>query len=112
MNQTTAPPPTVDRSADERTALGGRATRVMARARLQSELRSIVFDLLGCPGRDELPPAVAAWVDDAADTAVAAVCDPSLRELIHAVDVAVADAPRDVVHRLSIAAMRRDAGFA
>ncbi|MEO8246141.1 MAG: hypothetical protein ABI622_03385 [Chloroflexota bacterium] len=88
-----------------------RATRVMARGRLQDELRAIVLDMLGPCEPDELPAAVAAWVDGATDRAVSAVCDRSVEALVEALESAVAGAPRDVLVRLDQAAARHDAGL-
>lgn len=92
--------------------LDRRATSVMARARLRSELRSIALDLLGRCEPDELPADAAAWVENATETAVSAVCDRSIRALIQALETTVASAPRDVLHRLDESAIRRDLGIA
>jgi len=86
------------------------ATRVMARARLRSELRSIVLDILGPCEPGELPEALAGWLEDAADVAVSAVCDASLRGLLESVAASVAEAPPSVVARLAQEGIRHDAG--
>lgn len=92
--------------------LDRRATRARARARLHAELRSIVLDLLGPCEPDELSAEAAAWVENAAAIAVSAVGDRSMRALIESLEATVAQAPRDVIHRLDEAAVRHDAGIA
>lgn len=91
--------------------LDRRAARVMARARLHSELRSISLDLLGPWEPDELPDEMAAWVENAAATAASAVCDRSLNALIQVLETAVTGAPPDVLLRLDDAAVRHDSGI-
>lgn len=91
--------------------LDRRATRVMARARLHDELRSIALDLLGPCRPGELPVGVADWIDDATETAASMVSDTSLRALMQTLDTMVARAPREVVDRLDQAALRRDSGL-
>ena len=82
----------------------------MASARLRFELRSIVFDVLGLGEPRELPQEVAAWVDDAAEAAVSAVCDTSVRGLMASIDASIAAAPPAIVARLAQSAIRRDVG--
>ena len=91
-------------------ALASRVGRVGARCRLAIELRSITIDLLGACVVDDLPPEVAAWVEETTGDVVSTVCDRSLRALIERLDSLLAGAPPDVADRLYEAAARRDAG--
>lgn len=85
--------------------------RVRARARLEMELRSIAYDLLGPPQSEELPVACATWIEAATADVVEAVCDSSLRQLTVALDRELSAAPAGIIDRLAGAASRRDAGI-
>jgi hypothetical protein len=98
----------IARAAPNRRA---RRATVMARARLRSDLRSIVFDVLGLCDAVELPAETAAWVDNLAEIAVTAVCDSSMNALLESIDAALAEAPPSVVARLAQASTRHDAGI-
>jgi hypothetical protein len=89
----------------------GRVRRVGADYRLEGELRLIAIDLLGVARADELPLAMASWVQTATGAAVAAVRDATLAALVEAIDAQLASAPADVVRRLGDAASRHDAGI-
>ena len=91
--------------------LDRRATAVMARGRLRSELRSIVLDVLGLSEPGELPAEMAAYVEGATEAAVSAVCDTSMSALLESVQTTIAEAPSSVVARLEQAAVRHDSGF-
>ncbi len=91
--------------------LDRRTIRDMARARLYSELRLIVLDLLGPYDPDELPVEMSAWVERAAARAASAVCDGSMSALIRSLESTLAGAPADIVHRLDQAAVRHDVGI-
>jgi hypothetical protein len=82
-----------------------------ARARLRAEVRSIVFDVLGLCEASELPSETAAWVENVAEVAAAAVSDLSMHALLESIDAALAEAPPSAVARLVQAATRRDAGI-
>ena len=82
----------------------------MASARLRFELRSIVLDVLGLGEPRDLPQEVSAWVEAAAEAAVSAVCDSSVRGLMQSIDASIAAAPPAVVARLAQSAIRRDVG--
>ena len=91
--------------------LDRRAIRVMARARLYSELRLIVLDLLGPYDPNELPDEMSAWVEHAAGRAASAVCDVSMSALIRSLEETAEGAPAEIVHRLDQAAVRHDLGI-
>ncbi len=91
--------------------LDRRAVRVMAQARLYSELRSIVLDLLGPCDPEELPVEMSAWVESAAARAASAVCGRSMNALIQSLESTVAGAPSDIIHRLDQSAVRHDVGI-
>src|SRR5690349_11625317 len=88
-----------------------RATTVMAKERLRSELRSIVLDILGVCDPGELRDDLAAWVERAADSAVSAVCDACVGTLLETIDATITEAPPWVVVRLTEGATRLDAGI-
>lgn len=88
-----------------------RAARAMAHGRLESELRSIVRDLLGLCDSGVLSPEISAWVDHATDTAVDAACDRALEVLTEGLRACFEGAPGDLISSLNEAAIRRDAGI-
>ena len=91
--------------------LARQVARVGARARLESELRSIAVDLLGPNESDEFPASCADWVATTTDSAVSRVCDSTLEALVQALDSLLVGVPPDVARQLDRARVRQEAGF-
>jgi hypothetical protein len=87
-----------------------RAARAMARRRLESELRSIVLDLVGFCESDVSAATIRAWVDDATAPAVRAACDRSMAELIDGLEGCLEQVPSELVDCLNASGARRDVG--
>ena len=87
------------------------AARVGAKGRLERELRSIAFDLLGPNESDELPATCAAWVATTTEAAVSKVSDSALEALVRGLDSLLVAVPPDVARQLDRARARREAGF-
>jgi hypothetical protein len=90
--------------------LDRRAARAKAHGRLESELRSIVRDVIGVGESEVSSPAIRAWIDDATDTAVTAACDRSVDELMDALERCFERASGELIECFNDAACRLDAG--
>jgi hypothetical protein len=101
-----------ERPASRHHSAARRIGRVLARPRLESELRSIAMDLLGPNGTDGLSPRCAVWVTATTHAAAAEACDRALGALVEALDMALIDVPPEITRQLDRARVRHDAGFA
>ena len=88
-----------------------RIALVEAKGRLEDELRSIAFDLLGPNEADEFPATCADWVATTTEAAVTRVIDAALDALVHELDSLIGAIPPEVAGQLDRAKARHDAGF-
>lgn len=94
-----------------RSGIARRVSRVAARARLESVLRSIATELLGPNESDELPGACAEWVAATTHAALSGISEAALGKLVEALDSFLVDAPPDIARRLDDERIRHDAGI-